>query len=542
MSLFERILAARGIDSDSIATFLLPDYINNYNPFLLVDVDKAVKRLILAKKNQDKIVIYGDYDIDGLTSTALLLEALIKFGFKDVSSFIPSRFTDGYGLSIDAIENLSKEKVNLIITVDCGTQSKQEIIKANELGIDVIVTDHHNPSKVQPPAIAVINPKRIDSKYPFKELAGVGVVFKLVQALQTKMSGLPKGHEKWFLDLVALGTVCDSAPLIDENRIFVYWGIKVLSKQKRLGLKALMSVSDINPNKINAKTLGFILGPRMNAAGRLENAKYALDMLISDNNKTANEEATHLDMMNLKRRVEQSEITKQAIIQAERYNTDSVLVLSNKNWNNGIVGIVASKILEKFQKPTIILQEMGNDSKGSARSFGDFNIANAIEYCKDIITSGGGHNFAAGISLPTKNIEKFRQQINEYYKNLNIVNQKDLLLPREDTLASLDEINEEVVEQINQLEPFGVGNQQPILKTKNLLVKNVRKMGSDGQHLKLDLLDESGRMMQFLAFNAQDYLFVNVNEKVNVWYHLDINEWQGNRAVEGKLLHLELVC
>lgn len=541
MLLFDRILAARGIKPDSIAAFLLPDYNKNYDPFLLPDMAKAVKRLIVAKNKQEKIVVYGDYDIDGLTATSLLLESLKSFGFTNVNSVIPSRFTDGYGLSIDAIENLSKEKVDLIITVDCGTQSKQEIIMANKLGIDVIVTDHHNPLKVQPPAVAVINPKRTDSEYPFSELAGVGVAFKLVQALQTKMNGLPKGHEKWLLDLVALGTVCDSALLVDENRIFVYWGIKVLSKQKRLGLKALMSVSDVNPSKINAKTLGFVLGPRMNAAGRLENAKYALDMLMSTDIKEALDEANHLDEMNIKRRVEQSEITKEAIIQADKYSKDYVLVLSKKNWNNGIVGIVASKILEKYQKPTIILQEIGDESKGSARSFGDFNIANAIESCKDIITSGGGHNFAAGVTLPTKNIELFRKQINKYYKNLKLIDQKSLLLPHEDTTSELNEINEEVVDNINQLEPFGIGNQQPILRTDNLIVKNVRRMGSDGQHVKLDLIDQSGLMMQFLSFNANDNLFVKVNEKINVWYHLDINEWQGRRSIEGRLLHLELL-
>ncbi len=539
MSIFERILAARGLDKKSQAGFLSPDYSKQHDPFLLPDMNKAVSRLQKAHKNQEKIVIYGDYDIDGLTATALLLDAFKSFGFKNVNSKIPSRFTDGYGLTINAIEEAAKQGAQLIVTVDCGSLSDKEITRANELKVDVIVTDHHNAADIQPPAVAVINPKRADSKYPFADLAGVGVAFKLVQALQTKLPTLEKGQEKWLLDLVALGTVCDVVSLLDENRINVYWGLKVLSKQKRTGLKALMAVADVNPNKVNARSLGFALGPRMNAAGRLETAQYALDMLVSQDSEKAFNEAQRLDSMNIERRKEQGKITKEAIIQAEKYKTDSVLVLSDPSWNNGIIGIVAAKILEKYKKPTFILQEIGDESKGSARSYGGFSVAGAVRYCEDIITSGGGHNLAAGVTLPTKNIDIFRNKVNEYYKSLILIDQEALLLPHADTEAELSELSEELVEQINQLEPFGNGNPEPILKTYNLTVKNVRTMGDDGQHVKLDLVDESGKMMQFIAFNAGEHLFAKLGEKVNVWYHLDINEWQGNRSVEGRMLHLE---
>ncbi len=540
MQLIDRILNARGLQGKSMAAFLSPDYNLSYDPFLLPDMEHAVTRLMLAHEKQEKIVIYGDYDIDGLTATALLLDALVCFGYKNVTSIIPSRFTDGYGLTNDAIDKIAKVKTQLIITVDCGSLSEKEIIRANKLGVDVIVTDHHNPALVQPPAVAVINPKRTDSKYPFKDLAGVGVAFKLVQAMQAKLEGLPVGQEKWLLDLVALGTVCDVVSLLDENRIFTYWGLKVLAKQKRIGLKSLMDIADVNPHKMNARTLGFILGPRMNAAGRLENAQYALDMLVSKDSKSALNEAKRLDEMNVERRLEQGKITKEAIVQAEEYKDDPVLVLSGKDWNNGIVGIVASKILEKFQKPTFILQENGEQTKGSARSFGDFSVADAVCSCQDIITSGGGHDLAAGVTMPTKNICDFRKQINKYYKSLKLENQSELLLPHADTDAELSEISEGIVDLISQLEPFGNGNPEPVLKTNNLIVKNVKRMGSDCQHVKLDLLDESGKMMQFLSFNAQEHFFVKIGEKVNVWYHLGINEWQGRRAVEGKLLHLEL--
>lgn len=543
MQLFDRILLSRGIEEKSQSNFFLPDYTKQHDPFLLPDMGLAVERLILALNEQQKIVIYGDYDIDGLTATALLLDAFKSFGFKYVSSVIPSRFTDGYGLTSGAIKKISEQKTNLIVTVDCGSLSEKEIIQANGFGVDVIVTDHHNAAESQPPAIAVINPKRKDSEYPFRDLAGVGVAFKLVQALQDRIGGLKKGHEKWLLDLVALGTVCDIVPLINENRTYVYWGMKVLSKQRRPGLKALMSIADVDSSKINSRTLGFVLGPRMNAAGRLENAQYALDMLTTNDSMVALDEAEHLDVMNVERRKEQGKITKEAIIQAEQLKSDSVLVLNNPNWSNGIIGIVASKILEKYHKPVFVLQELGDESKGSARSFGDYSVADAVHYCEDIITSGGGHKLAAGVTLPTKNIADFRKKVNEYYKvlRLNSAQQKQLLLPKADTTAELSEINEELADLINQLEPFGSGNPQPILQTDNLTVKNVRRMGTDSQHVKLDLLDTTGKMMQFIAFNAQESFFVKEEEVINVWYTLDINEWQGRRSVEGRLLYLEII-
>lgn len=538
MTLFDRILAARGLDSESKAAFLSPDYSVFHDPFLLPDMDKAVARLIIAREKQEKITIYGDYDIDGLTATAVLLDAFNNFGFKNVAVFMPNRFVDGYGLTIDAVEKIASDKTKLIVTVDCGSLSEKEIIRANELGVDVIVTDHHNVALVQPPAIAVVNPKRSDSNYPFSDLAGVGVAFKLVQAIQTKMKGLPFGQEKWLLDLVALGTVCDIVTLIDENRTNVYWGLKVLSQTRRPGIKALMAVALVDVSKINARTLGFSLGPRMNAAGRLETAQHALDMLISTDNMEALEKAQYLDELNTSRRSDQAKILKQAIIQADDYSSDDVLVVSGIDWNHGIVGIVASKLMERYKKPVFVFQEMGDEAKGSARSYGDFNVAQAIRFCEDIITKGGGHSLAAGVTLPTKNLIIFRKKINEFYKSLKLSDQKSLLLPVADVDARLEEIDENLVDLISQLEPFGNGNPQPIIKSDSLLVVNVRKMGAESQHLKLELKDKTGRKMQFLAFGAPEYFFVDPGTNVSVWYSPDINEWQGNRTVEGRLLHL----
>ena len=513
-----------------------------------------------AREAQERITIYGDYDIDGLTATSVLLDAFESFGFEHVEAFIPNRFVEGYGLTMAAVEQIAEKGAQLIVTVDCGSLSEKEIIRASELGVDIIVTDHHNVAPVQPPAVAVINPKRLlqdypdeyenyilkkNSKlqgklYPFLDLAGVGVAFKLVQALQTRLDGLPTGQEKWLLDLVALGTVCDIVTLRDENRANVYWGLKVMAKTRRPGLKALMAVSGVEPSKLNARHLGFGLGPRMNAAGRLETAQFSLDMLRATEPMEALAAAQKLDDMNVARRATQDTIFKEAVIQAEQRKNDPVLVVSSPGWSHGIIGIVAAKLLEKYKKPTYVLEELGDEAKGSARSYGDFSAADAIRASDDIITKGGGHKLAAGVTLPTANIAAFRERVNAYYREKNLFNQQALLLPKADTDAELDEITEELIAKMATMEPFGSGNPQPIIKTSDLVVQYARRMGADGQHVKLELAcPRSKKTMQFLAFNAPEHFFVEPGETVHAWYQPDINEWQGRRSVEGRLLHLE---
>lgn len=560
MDLFNRILKARGITSDKKAVFLSPNYDAKHDPFLLPDMQPVVDRLVQARAAQEKITIYGDYDIDGLTATTVLLDSFASFGFDHVDAFIPNRFTEGYGLTVDAIERIAKTGAQLIVTVDCGSLSHEEIIRAKELGMDVIVTDHHNVAPEQPPAIGVINPKRLlqdhpeeydhyvlkpDSKlsgkiYPFLDLPGVGVAFKLVQALQTKLEGLEPGQEKWLLDLVALGTVCDVVTLVDENRTHVFWGLKVLAQTRRQGLKALMAVAGVRPETVNARSLGFSLGPRMNASGRLETAQYALDMLVAEDPMEALKFARQLDEMNQKRRREQDEILKEAIIQAEERIADPVLVVSAPGWNHGIVGIVAAKLLERYQKPTYVLAEHDDETKGSARSYGDFSAADAIRASDDIITKGGGHKLAAGVTLPTANIDAFRKRVNEFYVQQKLTNQAALLLPKADTDALLAEVTEELIKTIETLEPFGSGNPQPILRTETLTVFGVRRMGDSGQHVKLTLKDATAKSIDLIAFNAPDHFFVDHGTSVVVWYAPEINEWQGRRSVEGRLLHLEV--
>lgn len=609
--LFEKILLARGLTPAERAVFLSPVYEKKHDPFLLPDMQAAVDRLVTAHDKQQKITIYGDYDIDGLTATTVLIDALKSFGFKHVSAFIPNRFVEGYGLTVDAVEKIVATGAELIVTVDCGSLSHKEIERANELGVDVIVTDHHNVADTPPPAVATINPKRLlhdypesyeayslkttvtsvprpstlsreDSTeaslssaeltdvqtsstsqeaslessgqstghvapasvvaklYPFLDLPGVGVAFKLVQALQTVLPGLPKGQEKWLLDLVALGTVCDVVTLVDENRTHVYWGLKVLAQTRRPGLKALMAVAGVRPETLNARSLGFGLGPRMNASGRMETAQYSLDLLTATDPMEALTIANKLDTMNKARRSEQDKIFKAAIIQAEEYKDLPVLVVSAPGWNHGIVGIVAAKLLEKYKKPTYVLEEMGEEAKGSARSYGDFSAADAIRASDDIITKGGGHKLAAGVTLPTKNIAAFRKRVNDFYRQQKLINQPLLLLPKADVDAELHELDEFLVADIQQLEPFGNGNPHPVLRSVNVLVVNQRKMGAESQHVKLTL-EMADRRIDMISFSAPEHFFVEPGERVTVWYTVDVNEWNGRRNVEGQLLHLEVV-
>ena len=538
-TLFEKILNARGLKTqEQRDAFLNPSYDAKHDPFLLPDMAAAVDRLVRAREAQEHITIYGDYDIDGLTATTVLLDALKSFGFEHVDAFIPNRFVEGYGLTVDAIDKIADTGAQLVVTVDCGSLSHEPITRANERGMDVIVTDHHNVAEVQPPAVAVINPKRPDHSYPFIDLAGVGVAFKLVQALQTRLEGLDLGKEKWLLDLVALGTVCDVVTLVDENRANVFWGLKVLAKTRRPGLKALMAVARVEPHTVNARSLGFGLGPRMNAAGRLETAQIALDMLTATDPMVALEKAQELDALNTARRAEQGIIYKEALVQAERFANDDVLVVSAPTWNHGIIGIVAAKLLERFHKPTFVLQEMGEESKGSARSYGDFSAADAIKSASDIITKGGGHKLAAGVTLPTKNIQAFRERVNKHYRDMKLVEQAKLLLPAADSQAELTDLTERLVMEFSSLEPFGNGNPQPVLRSNGLTVMHVRKMGAESQHVKLETRSPGGVSVQLLAFNAPPHFFVEPGTIVDVWYHPDINEWMGKKSVEGKLLHL----
>ncbi|MEO5691059.1 MAG: DHH family phosphoesterase [Candidatus Saccharimonadales bacterium] len=581
--IIREILVARGYtDTATRQAFLDPKYDDyKHDPFLLPDMDKAVNRLVQAHKKAEKIVIYGDYDIDGLTATSVLLEAFASFGFT-ASAFIPNRFVDGYGLSKKAIETLIEQGAQLIVTVDCGSLSFEEIKRAKELGVDVIVTDHHSVADTMPEAVAVVNPKRLlaehpelyhatsltrmlpsmreSSKatlsadrisekhtpsdvYPFVDLAGVGVAFKLVQALQTKLDGLEPGQEKWLLDLVALGTVCDVVQLRDENRANVRWGLEVMRKTRRPGLRALIAVARIKPSDLEARSLGFGLGPRLNASGRLETAQLSLDLLTATDSSVALKIAEQLETMNLARRSDQDRIFQHAIEKYQERINDPVLIVSDPSWSHGIIGIVAAKLLERYHKPTFVLQELPDGTaKGSARSFGDFSAVDAIRATETHLIKGGGHKLAAGIALKASAIDPWRAAMTSYYKTLKLGDQIRYLMPNADvTLEGFALFQESLIRDIAKLEPYGNGNPSPIFKVEPVEIIGRRTMGDRGQHVKYTLADTQNKTFQVIAFNKADEFTASIGDSVAIWVELTINEWQGRRSIEGRLLRMELV-
>ncbi len=540
----QQLLAARGLtDAKILADFCNPDPASryqktNHDPFLLPDMAAAVERIVRAQQQNESVFIYGDYDIDGITATTILLEAFAKFGIKR-EAFIPNRFVEGYGLNKDAIKTIAEKGAQLIVTVDCGSLSHAEIDYANSLGVDVIVTDHHNVAPQMPAAIATVNPKRPDHNYPFKDLAGCGVAFKLVQALQTKLPGLPDGHEKLLLDLVAFGTVCDVVTLQDENRANVFCGLKVMAQMRRAGFRALMAVTETQPQKLSARTLGFVFGPRLNAAGRLETAQYSLDLLTATNPMQALELAQTLDTMNRKRRADQDKIVVEAKAQAEQCAADPVLVLSSKGWSHGIIGIVAAKLLETYHKPTFVIQEMGDEAKGSARSYGDFSAADAIRAAESYIIKGGGHKLAAGVTLKTADIPAFRKAVNDFYRAQNLGDQLHHLEPKIDAFVDdIRELGAELWAFLCTLEPFGQGNPEPTLHIKGATITRRDHLGKDKSHLKLEVADSKGARLNLIGFGKAQTYTQDVGEKVDIWFKLIENEWRGVTKYEGQLVKI----
>lgn len=533
--IFDQLLKSRKInDRDS---FLHPKYQSFGDVFLLPDMEKAVKRIKEASLKKQKIVIYGDYDIDGLSASCVLYNAFEAFGFKDVEVYIPNRFIEGYGLTIGSVDRIKEMQADLIVTVDTGSLSHKEVDHANSLGIDVIITDHHNVADQHPKAIAVINPKRKDHSYPYRDFAGVGVAFKLVQALMTELKGLDNGQEKWLLDFVALGTVCDIVPLSGENRMLVGYGLKVLKVSKREGIKALIASSGIDLSNINTFDIGFKIGPRLNATGRLKTARLALDILLTKDLRSALDMAEELNNLNNERKLIQEKILKQAEIEAEKQSDLKVLVVSQTGWNHGVIGIVASKLVEEFKKPTYILEEMaGGLSKGSARSYGDFSVGEGIKYASRVIEKGGGHKLAAGVTLKTDNIPNFRNLVNEYYETLKLKDQEKYLVKQADlVLESLEGIDLELLNLISDLEPFGNENSEPVFEIRSLRILKKYLMGKDKNHVRYLLQDKKGNRISAVKFNFDETFIFDEQDTVDIRISLLKNEWKDKILVNGML-------
>jgi single-stranded-DNA-specific exonuclease len=532
-TLVEEILERRGLSRHEMADFIYPDYDQQlHDPFLLTGMEAAVERIEKAADLHEDVVIYGDYDIDGITASAIMIEGLAALGLS-ARSYIPDRFEEGYGINQKALEELHKQGVDLIISVDCGITSVSEAAWALKHGLDLIITDHHMPPQVLPIAIAVVNPKQTDDQYPFKDLCGAGVAFKLIQGLQARTGKPKRGQEKWLLDLVALGTVCDIVDLIGENRVLVSFGLKVLHRTRRPGIASLSAVAGTQVSALTTYHLGFALGPRMNAAGRLEHAGLALELLQTYDPARALLIAEQLDTLNQQRRALQDEAFQAAQKEATRYEDDPVLVLAHADWSHGIVGIVASKLVDSCRKPVLVAQILGEATKGSARSVGSFNMVEALRSQAELLTKFGGHYYAAGYTLPTSQIDKLRLGLNEFYRTSGASVTGPAQIESELDLNGLSQLNWETHEALALLEPHGAANPAPVLRLSDMRIVIVRPVGKGGKHARVELADSRGDKIIGIAFGLADRLAqFKPGNLVTALGRLDVNEYQGRRSLQ----------
>jgi len=527
-----QVLSARGISPEESPAFLEPRLEDLNDPFLMRDMDKAVERIITAMKESQKIMVHGDYDVDGVTSLSLLYRNLTSIGL-NVIPYIPDRFTEGYGLSSQGIEKAKEEGISLIITVDCGITALEEIEMARKYGIDVIVTDHHEPRETLPEATAIINPKVDD--YPFKDLAGVGVAFKLLEALYRKLS-LNLNHLYWDLDLVALGTVADIVPLVKENRVFVHFGLKILEKSKKAGIKSLKSVTGLN-GKVEPWHISFILAPRLNAAGRLNHAIEAFKLLSTRDGLEALQLARELDRTNKERQGIERKILSEAEKMVRRMDLDKdwVIVLGSEDWHEGVIGIVASKLVEQYNRPTILLSFTGGIGKGSGRSIQNFNLFNALLDLEKYLLSFGGHKMAAGLRLEKENLQDFRRALNKLAKERL---KKEYFEPELyiDGEIRLSDINQDILSVYRKLSPFGMGNPQPVFVVKNVTVKNDIRVMKD-RHISFTLKQEQIER-RAIAFDAMDKReIIQSGKPLN--FAVQVSENNRNGEIEFKVLDVK---
>lgn len=524
------ILYNRGIrNDDEIEKFLSRDLSVMYDPFLMCDMNKAVERILSAKNGGEKITIYGDYDVDGITAIAILYKHLSDMGIS-VGYYIPDRMQEGYGVNREALDKIKAAGTSLIITVDTGITAVEECEYAREIGLDVIVTDHHECKEKIPDVYAAIDPKRKDCGYPFKSLAGVGVVFKLIQALDGNKS-LPDLMEK-YADLMCLGTVADISPLVDENRIIVTEGLKRFNKTKNIGLKALIDVST-GGKTITTSTIGYIIAPRINASGRLGCASRSVELFLTDDEENARKLADSLCEENTLRQQTEQKMFKEALEYIENHpeiKDDKILVIPHENWHHGIVGIVSSKITEKFYKPSILFAIDGTEAKGSGRSVSGFNLFDALENSSDLLEKFGGHELAAGLTIKAENIEAFRQRINDYSKDSI---SEAMLMPTImlDAAIKVPYITIDTVHEINRLQPFGVDNPTPAFAVKNIKIHKISVM-SDGKHLRMTLLKD-GKYLDSVGFGMGEYYnHLEEGDIIDVAFALDINDYKGFQNVQ----------
>ena len=524
--LIAQLLYNRGLTEPSqLESFLTGDKRLSGDPSLLPDIQLAVARIYRALLSGENIAIYGDFDADGVTGTALLVQGLSSLGGK-VIPYIPHRLTEGYGLKTAALENLHRQGVSLVITVDCGITALAEVKRANRLGLDIIVTDHHSPLPEIPPAIAIINPKRTDSYYPFSELTGAGVALKLLQAL---LQGIGKEEQlDGLMDLVALGTVADMAPLAGENRYLVKQGLKLINASPRLGIREILSQAGVSPGSLDAESISWIIAPRLNAAGRLAHAMTSYKLLMTDSPQEAHSLAIELEEKNTERQRLTTKVLIKAREQILAQGISPLLVAAGSDYPVGIAGLVASRLAEEFYRPAIVVRTGELVSSGSCRSIPEFNIILALNQCSHLLSQFGGHSQAAGFTLPTKNLTYLKQHLSqlatEQLTGADLRPQLDI-----DAEVTLPDLSGDTFNTIQRLAPFGRGNPAPTFLSQRAEVVDCRTMGSNGEHLRMKL-KQGGVVWDGVGFRLGGYL-AEVSSHLGIVYNLEVDRWGGEERL-----------
>ncbi len=533
--LLSAVLASRSIDEEQAHALLMRDQLHLHDPFLMRDMDKAVARVRQALEQGETIAVFGDYDVDGITATVVLVHYLRSLGAKCLK-FIPRRIEDGYGLGNNALLSLREQGVSLVITVDCGITGVEEAAYAREIGLDLVITDHHECKEILPDAVAVVDPRRGDCPYPFKNLAGVGVALKLVMALG-------KGHEEELLDrygaLTAIGTIADVMRMQDENRAIVHRGLSALADSEFIGLKALLNETCLKDREITSIQIGYILAPRINAAGRMGQAELAADLLLTDDPAHAELLSRQLCDLNRERQAVEQEIFAQAVEQLEALPADQrhALVLASDVWHQGVVGIVASRLCEKYSCPSFMIHMQNGKGKGSCRSYGGFNLFAALESCSDLLTDFGGHELAAGFNITEEAIPAFRERMNrcvrEYLGGKPPVSALDVDVIVEDpSLLSLDEVS-----ALSRLEPYGSGNARPVFVLPGLRVESMQAVGQN-RHLKLRLSKCTHSFDAIFFSTTAEDCAIAPGSRIDAAFFLQINEFRGSSSVQLQMIDL----
>lgn len=531
------LLVQRGIRTfDDAKAFFRPDLKDLHDPFLMKDMDVAVERIETAIAKHEKVLVYGDYDVDGTTAVALIY-SFLKDHVTSIDYYIPNRYSEGYGVSKGGIDYAAQNGFSLVIALDCGIKAVDKVDYARSLGVDFIICDHHTPGDVLPDASAVLDPKRDDCNYPYNELSGCGVGFKLIQAMAQKLS-IDFEEVIPFLDLTVLSIASDIVPITGENRVLAYYGLQQINKAPRTGLKAIISIAGISQKEITIEDIVFKLGPRINAAGRMESGRTAVDLLTSQVEDDAIKTSKDINIINTERRDVDTSITRQAIkmIQSDKSMQDlKATILYNPEWHKGVIGIVASRLLETYYRPTIILTKSNGLATGSARSVNGFDLYQAIDACSDLLENFGGHKYAAGLTMKVSNIKEFTKRFHEYVEDTI---HPDQLVPvvEIDTEIQLQDIDDKFVRVLNQFRPFGPENTAPVFLTENVVDNGYgKKVGGGGEHLKLNLVQESDPYHVFPAIAFQQgkkFDKMQGGRAFDICYSVEENEFKGHISTQ----------